>query len=408
MAHRGFRVYFWGAFARGTAVWMQIVALPWAAVELGAGPAGVAMIVGLQYLPALFTSLFGGVLADRARRVRVLQLTQGAVVIQGCVVAGLMVSGLATVPVLGVVALTFGVMTAIDLPVRQAFMADLVPESDLPSAASLHSTAWNTSRFLGPGFAGVVIAFLGVSSAFIVSALIFAPVVLSYFRLAAHLPHEQARATESVTVFGSMREALGAVAASPALRHAFLLGAAGQLLGAQVFQSLAPSFVSDILEYRGGEYGLFIAAWGLGAVGASYIVTILARNRERWMVAGAYGVAAGLGSLGLVGVAVLAFPIAGLLGFMQIVIAQNAVITVQSAAPGQMRGRVLGVYASVLHGVSPLGALAAGAMAEIAGVRMAFVGAAAGLVAASLAIAIMARRRDARSAPGFSVGPRSP
>ncbi len=394
MGHRAFRVYFWGAFARGTALWMQIVALPWSAVELGAGPGEVAIIVGLQYFPALVVAPFGGVIADRFRRVRVLQVTQGAVVVQGCVVAALLVSGLATVPLLYLVALAFGIMTAVDLPVRQAFMADLVPEADLTSAASLHSTAWNTSRFIGPGVAGLVIALFGVSAAFVVSALLLAPVVLSYITLAAGLPHEHERASQSVGVFDSLREAVAAVAASPSLRQAFFLGAAGQLLGAQVFQSLAPSFVSEVLKYEGGEYGLFVAVWGLGAVSASYIVTILANDREKWMVAGAYGVAAGLGALAVVNIPIWAFPIAALIGFAQIVIAQNAVVAVQTAAQGPMRGRVLGVYASVLHGASPLGALAAGAMAEIAGIRMALVGAAAGLVAVTLAASILGSRRD--------------
>jgi MFS family permease len=395
MAHAGFRLYFWGAFVRGTAQWMQIVALPWSAVELGAGPASVAIIVGLQYLPALVVAPFGGVIADRLRRVRVLQVTQGAFLILGCVAAGLILSGVATVPVLAGVAFAFGVVTAIDLPVRQAFMADLVPESDLSSAASLHSTAWNTSRFIGPGLAGLVIGLVGVAAAFLVSALMLGAVVLSYFRLAACLPHEQPRHVESVTVLKSLREATDAVAASPALRQAFLLGAAGHLLGAQVFQSLAPSFVSQVLGFQGGEFGFFVAVWGLGAVAASYVVTVFANSRERWMVAGAYGIAAGLGLLGVVGIAIVAFPTACLIGFMQIVLAQNAVVAVQSAAQGRMRGRVLGVYASVLHGVSPVGAVAAGAVGEIAGVQVAMVGAAGALAALALMVSMQSGRREA-------------
>jgi MFS family permease len=398
MAQPAFRLYFWGAFARGTALWMQIVALPWSAVELGAGPASVAVIVGLQYLPALVIAPFGGVIADRLRRVRVLQVTQGAVLVLGCVVAGLIASEAGTVAALAVVALVFGVVTAIDLPVRQAFMADLVPESDLSSAASLHSTAWNTSRFIGPGFAGLVIAFVGIAAAFLVSALLLGAVVLSYVRLASRLPHERPRHVETASVLQSVREAMDAVAASPPLRRAFLLGATGHLLGAQVFQSLAPSFVSEVLGFKGGEFGFFMALWGLGAVVASYVATLFADRREQWMVRGSYGIAAGLGLLGLAGVAIIAFPIAGLIGFMQIVLAQNAVVAVQSAAAGRMRGRVLGVYASVLHGVSPAGAVAAGIVGELAGVQVA-------MVAASIALAAVAWTVSTRSGQSERVAP---
>jgi predicted MFS family arabinose efflux permease len=285
------------------------------------------------------------------------------------------------------------VVTAIDLPVRQAFMADLVPESDLASAASLHSTAWNTSRFAGPGVAGVVIALVGVPAAFLLSALLLAGVVLSYSWLAASLPHEQQRDAAPAPGLQSLREALNAVAAAPALRRAFLLGAAGHLLGAQVFQSLAPTFIADVLRYEGGEYGLFVGIWGLGAVAASYIVTILAHDRQRWMLTGTIGIAAGLATLGLMGLPILAFAAAAFIGFMQIVLAQNAVVSVQTAAQGPMRGRVLGVYASVLHGVSPIGALAAGAIAELAGVRVAMLWAAAALAAIGGAFILLDRQR---------------
>jgi MFS family permease len=392
-----FRVYFVGAFARGAAVWMQIAAIPWAAIEIGAGPAAVGMVVGLQYIPALVISPFGGVIADRARRVLLLIGTQSALVAVAVVLAIVVRSGSASIAALGTLALALGIVTAIDLPVRQTFMADLVPAESVASAASLHSSAWNTTRFVGPALAGVVITIIGVAAAFIVSAMMLGLVVASFVGLARNLPHERPLFREATGVFSSIREAIGAASSRPEVRLAFLLAALGHLFGAQVFQTVAPMFVSIELGQGASEYGLLVAAWGFGAVVSSYVSTLLARDRRLWMLTGVTGVAACMGLLALIGSIGPAVICAGGLGFMQIALAQNAVVTVQAASLGEIRGRVVGVYASLLHGMSPIGAILAGLLGELIGIRGAMMAASLLLFIAIAVVVAMQRGPHAAS-----------
>jgi MFS family permease len=396
LRHQGFRVYFAGMLLRGTAVWMQMVSLPWAAVELGAGPAALGVIAGLQFLPTLIISPLGGVLADRYDRARILIATQMGSVIQGLGLFALSVSDSTSLPALAMFALSFGVLTAVELPVRQAYVTDLVPRSEVTSAVSLHSTAWNTTRFIGPALAGLVIATLGVAASFLLSAFAQIAVTASLLWLSRHEVHRLPAVVQTKGVLRSLLDGARFAMAEPRIRTTIVLATVGNILGIQVFQTLAPLYVNDLLGLGGGAYGVFMALWGAGAVVASYVVTIAARNRRRWMVGVALGLAAALGALSRIVWPELAFLIAFLLGFTQIALIQNAIITVQVITPDEYRGRIMGLYTTVFQGTSPIGAFVAGALGEAIGVRGAMTVAAVAL--SGVVMVSMTRRtwRDQR------------
>lgn len=396
LSHAGFRVYFGGMLLRGTAVWMQMVSLPWLAVELGASPAELGLIAGLQFLPTLAISPFGGVLADRIDRGRVLTLTQLASVAQAIALALVAGTGAATIGLLAAFALSFGVMTAIELPVRQAYLTELVPRTDLTSAVSLHATAWNTTRFIGPGLSGLIIATLGVEACFLASAAAALSVTISIIWLERHRYHRVERSPTTGGIIESLVEGARFAAREPQIRWALLLVTAGGVLGIQVFQTLAPLYVSDALGLGGGGYGAFIALWGGGAVIASYVVTAMARgDRRPWLVGGMLGMAALLGLLAVVESPPVAFGSVIALGFCQIALAQNAMVTVQTATTDALRGRVMGLYTTLFQGTSPFGAFLAGFLGEVIGIRgsMASGALALGLVAVVGAFALRRARR---------------
>ncbi len=168
--HYGYRLYFIGMLLRGTAVWMQLIGLPWYAVELGATPFELGLVTAIQTLPFLLIAPIGGVFADRVDRALVLQLAQIGVFIQSTVMVGLIVSGAGTIPIIVFMGGISGTLIAIELPVRQTYLVDLVPPEDVTSAVSLHSTAFNTTRFVGPGIAGILIATVGVQAVFATAA----------------------------------------------------------------------------------------------------------------------------------------------------------------------------------------------------------------------------------------------
>ena len=173
----GFRIYFVGMLVRGLAMWMPLVAIPWLAVELGATAAEVGLVTGAFYLPTIFVGPLGGVMADRVDRRNVLVAAQLFAAALAGLVAVLVVLDLQTLPIVAAASFGLGLVIAVEVPVRQAYMTELVPVGDISSAASLHATAWNTTRFVGPVVAGVMIAAIGPASPFVFAG--FASLVVS-------------------------------------------------------------------------------------------------------------------------------------------------------------------------------------------------------------------------------------
>lgn len=389
--HLGFRVYFAGMLVRGTAVWMQLVSLPWAAVEAGASAGELGVITALQFLPTLVISPIGGVMADRWDRARILLLTQVGSALQGLGLSLVVLADASSIPVLALFAVTFGTLTAIELPVRQSFVPDLAPEAEVTSAVSLHSTAWNTTRFIGPGAAGIVIATYGVAASFLVSAVGAALVTISIAWLARHPVHARPRDGVRHGVRSALRDGARFAFGVPRIRAAIVMASAGNILGIQVFLTLAPLFVASELGLGGGAFGALMAAWGGGAVLASYVVTIAARDRRRWMERGSLGLAISVAVFGRLDAAAPAFALAGILGFMQIALIQNAILTVQLGTPDALRGRVLGLYTTVFQGTGPAGAVIGGLAAEAIGLRDALLFAAVALAVVWAVVAVTMR-----------------
>ena len=397
---RGFQIYFVGMLARGTAVWMQLVMIPLLAVQLGATPVELGIITALLFLPTLFIGALGGVLADRVDRARVLIVSGIGSAVLSAFLWILLLTDTANLAWVALAAVSFGVLTAIELPVRQAYLTELVPKADITSAVSLHATAWNTTRFIGPVVAGVLIATVGMAASFLIGAVIALVVSGTIVILEGYREEGRQRQQTSTSVLADLIEGARFAFHEPRVRWPMLLVAAGGIFGIQAFQTLAPLYGTQELGLDAGAYGLYIGMWGAGAVVAALFVTAFAHgDRRPWLIGGTLAMAVFLGLIALVGLVVVAFALAFALGFAQIILIQNALITVQAAAPDALRGRVMGLYVTVFQGSSPFGAIFAGVMAGLVGVRGAmFIGAAAlaviGVIAAVALSRISLGRRE--------------
>ena len=388
LRHRGYRLYFAGMLARGIGVWMQFIAIPWLAVERGATPFELGIVSACLFLPALLISPIGGVVADRVNRLTVLLLAQVGAAIHGGLLLAFVLTGNVTIEVLALFGLLFGTLTAVELPVRQSFLTDLVPAEEVASAVSLHAMAWNTTRFLGPAIAGALIATVGVAACFAVAALSAVPVAGSVVLLRRFRRHQRSVPTADRSVLGALRDGVGFASRSPRIRWALVMLSSGGILGIQAFQTLAPLYVTETLGMGGGAFGAFMGIWGGGALVGTFAVTIFARgDRRRWLIGGGASLAALLAALAVTRWPPVAFGIAAALGFAQVSLIQNAMITVQQAATDEFRGRVMGLYTTVFQGTNPLGAMLAGILAGAVGVTGAMLTGAAGLGAMALVAA---------------------
>jgi MFS family permease len=400
LRHPGFRIYFAGMIFRGLAMWMPLVAIPWLAVELGATAAQVGIVTGFFFLPTFFVGPLGGVLADRVERRKVLIVSQLFASALSAVIFLLILSGSQTLPMLAAASFGFGLLIAVEVPVRQAFMTEMVPMRDISSAASLHATAWNSTRLLGPVLAGVMVATIGAASPFVFAALASLVVSASFLWMDRYREPGRQRADSSHSVLSDLRAGASFVLHEPVVWLSLVLIWAAAMLGMSTFTTLAPIYVQDEMGLGADGFGAFLGASGAGALTAALLVTTFAHgDRRAWLGASVMAMAVLVAGIGLARSTEVVFVLAFLLGAAQISLAQNALVSVHSATPDVLRGRVMGIWVMTFQGSSLFGAVLSGWLADLFGVRSSMLIAALvlGLVGSVAILAI--RRADWRLTP---------
>jgi predicted MFS family arabinose efflux permease len=296
-------------------------------------------------------------------------------------------------------------LIAIEVPVRQAFMIEMVPRADMSSAASLHATAWNTTRLLGPVLAGVMIAAWGSAAPFAFAALASLIVAVSFVWMDRYREKGRQRADRSHSVLSDLRAGTAFVVHDQIVRLSLLSIWAAAMFGMATFTTLAPIFAQQELGLGADGYGAFLGASGAGALIAALLVTAFAHGDRRWwLVVGILSMAALVAGIGLARSTTLVFIFAFLLGAAQITLAQNALVSVHSATPDDLRGRVMGIWVMTFQGSSLFGSILAGLLAGLLGVRAAMLGGAFALALIGLVATVAIRRADWRVSPATAVG----
>jgi MFS family permease len=366
LRHRNFRLFYFGQFVSLAGTWMQVVALGWLVLELTNSPFYVGLVSALGSLPILLFTLWGGVLADRVDRRRALILLQTLMLLDALALALLTVTDRMTVPWVMVLAVVHGTSSAFEVPIRQAFVVDMVGKDDLMNAIALNSSNFNLTRIVGPALAGVVIATAGVAPCFFINAASFLAVIWSFYAMReADAPNREARGSTAATFEEGARYALGT--ASP--RALLLLTAIFSIFGFS-FIAMLPVYARDVLHTDARGYGGLMTAVGIGASIGALTMAAMGHRFPRSRVVRAAGL---LFSLSLAVTAVvrqwwLAAVLLGVTGCLMILnnIATNTQL--QTTAPDQLRGRVMGFYSLMVLGMSPFGSLLAGWVSEQHGV----------------------------------------
>src|SRR5712692_8809039 len=181
LRHRNFRIFWFGQLISLIGTWMQTTAQAWLVLQLTHSAWLLGVVGALQFLPVMFLSLFGGVLADRLPKRTVLRFTQSFATLQAFVLWILVATGEVRLWHVLVLASLLGLTNSVDMPTRQAFVVEMVGREDLPNAIALNSSLFNMARILGPGLGGLIIAWLGVAPLFLLNALSFIPVIIGLF-----------------------------------------------------------------------------------------------------------------------------------------------------------------------------------------------------------------------------------
>ncbi len=388
LAVPNYRRYFVGQVVSVSGNWMQTVAEMWLIVQLTGSGAAVGLTVGLQFVPILLFGAWGGLLADRLSKRRVLMVTQALMALPALALFALTVAGSVTPLIVWALVFVRGTVNAIDNPTRQSFVIELVGAERVVNAVSLNSVIVQSARIVGPASAGAVIAFAGVSACFAVNALSFVAMLVALARmdpaaLATAAPVQRAR--------GELRAAVRHVNGNPGLWIPLAMMALVGTLSFN-FQVLMPLLASQTWHGTAATYALLTSAMAVGSVAGALAAGARGRVSPRILV----GAATGFGALELVAAAAPSLPLQVLalvpLGAMTVTFSAGVNSTMQLAVAPAMRGRVMALYSVVFLGSTPIGAPLVGWLAEVAGPRVGMaLGATAALAAAGLASAAYAR-----------------
>jgi len=358
--NRNFALFFAGQGLSLCGTWMQSLAQSWLIYRLTGSPMLLGLVGFVSQVPVLGFGLLGGVLADRWPRHRLLLITQTLSLLQAMILAGLTLSGHITIGWIMGLAAVLGLINALDMPVRQSFIADLVPRADLPSAIGLNSSAFNAARIIGPSVAGFLVAAVGEGVCFLVNALSFLAVIGCL--LAMEVPQKAKAAQAHAIIF--LAEGLRYARSTPHVRAALALIAVLSLT-AMPYTVLLPVFAGNVLHTDANGLGWLMAATGMGALAGA--LRIARRGTIRGLgrlIAGAT-LLFGVSLLALAASTSLWFSIPVLLavGYGMITGMAGCNTLLQSLVPDHLRGRVMSLYTLFFLGMAPIGSLMAGALA---------------------------------------------
>ncbi|HXJ65087.1 MAG TPA: MFS transporter, partial [Actinomycetota bacterium] len=287
---RNYRLYFAGQAVSWIGTWMQSIAQAWLILTLTHSAVAIGVTLALQYGPILVLGPWGGVLADRFDKRKLLLGTQTSAGLLALILGVLTVTHVVEPWMVFVVAGVFGLVTALDNPARQSFIVEMVGKGDLPNAVSLNSVLMNSARVIGPGIAGLLIATVGTGPCFLINAASYIAVVVA---LAMMRPSELLRGERAPRSKGQLREGMGYVARTPTLRRPLLLMFVVGLFGFN-FATLLPLFATEALHQGPGGYGVLFSAMGVGAVAGGLVIAFRGSMGDRLMAGAAAAFGAGV------------------------------------------------------------------------------------------------------------------
>lgn len=390
---RNYRLFFSGQVISNIGTWMQRIAQDWLVFQLsGNNPIALGIAVALQFTPTVLLSLWAGVLADRVDKRKLCILIQSGIGVQALVLGLLDVSGVVALWQIYVLCFVLGIFSAMDVPARQSFVAEMVGRKQIPNAVALNSSVFNMARIVGPAIAGFAITWVGTGWMFLANAASTLAVITGLLLMD---PEKLFRGPAITRAKGQLREGLSYVRGRPDLVSLMVLVFFVSTFGITFFTSLA-IVAGNVFGTQADGYGLLSTLLALGTFTGSLMAArrmVKGRPRVRLLLMAGFG----LGALEVVAAFMptyLAFGIALIpLGFATITFLNTANSLVQTSVSPEMRGRVMGLYVLVLIGGNPIGGPMVGWMADAFGGRSPFwIGGVISAVAALACAVVLVRR----------------
>ncbi len=398
LRHRNFALYTAGNSFSLIGMWVQRLALGWLVWELTGSGAWLGLVAFAEFLPNFFITPFGGVLADRVDRRKLIIVVQSLAGLQAAILCALTAFDLITAPLIVILSVYSGIVFAFGQAARLALVPSLIPRADLASAIAITSVIFNVARFLGPALAGIVISYFGLAAAFGLNAASYLTIIaaLLALRLPPHRPSERTSATLLTQVIADFVEGWRYTVSHRAIAVLILLLVVDALL-ARSIGDLLPGFVDDLFARGPGGLAILTSSMGIGAI----LAGLLLANRRSTLGL----TTATLGSVCLNGLAIMVFASAGhfwvavvaiaLSGFANVTSGTGSQTLIQSVVEDRVRGRVMGLWSLTIRGGPALGAVVLGWLTGYFGFALPM--ALGGLATAGTALLALRRRKALRA-----------
>ncbi len=357
LRHRDFRLYWCGQAVSLVGTWMQIMAQGWVVTELSKDAIVLGLLNAASAVPMLLLSLKSGELADRFEKRRILVVTQVAMMVLSFIFAGLVFSGHLQLWHVFVMGALLGTAAAFDLPASQSMPPELVEQAEIPNAVGLMQSMFHGARLVGPALAGILMARLGRGSAFVANGVSYLAVIATLLVITPRPPRP--RPSRPAGGKSMIAEGFAYLRGDQATRALIALTA---LITGLVFPFLTVLMVYYVRYALGTDdpqvMGLMMSASGFGSlVGAGAILGGSPETRRTWLVGGVCGVTVGLGGLSVARSLPMVLPLAVVLAFSVSSLMGRISQMVQERVPGELRGRVMGIYSISFTGIMPFASM---------------------------------------------------
>jgi MFS family permease len=386
---RNFRLYFVGQLISVSGTWMQSVAQGWLILQLTGSSVQLGVAIALQYVPILLFGSYGGLVADRMEKRRILYVTQAAAGVLALVLGLLVTTGHVTVTAVWILAALLGVVNLFDVPARQAFVQEMVGRDLITNAVSLNSVLMNSGRLIGPSIAAGFIAVTGTAVCFYANAASYAAVLvaLALMRRSEFLPMAIVERQR-----GQLREGLRYAMATPELRRVIL---AVSITGTFAFNfTVTLPLLSRYTfhEVTAAHYGILMGAMGLGAMIGGLFVAHRSRPTRALLSLLAVGFGVFMTAVALAPSVIWAEALLVPTGAFSIAFMSTANATLQLNSSEEMRGRVMSLYAMAFLGTTPIGAPLMGVIIGASNPRVGMIVGSALTLATGIALGAARRR----------------
>ncbi len=370
MGVRNYRLFWSGQLISLVGTWMDSVAQSWLILLLTNDPVALGLRAVFQFIPVMVLGLFGGIIADTLPKRATLYVTQAGSGLVALTLGVLTVTGTVQVWHIYVLAAILGCISAVDMPVRQSFVVEMVGREHVVNAVALNSATFNGARIIGPAVGGVLIGAVGVGLCFMLNAASYLAVLAALFMMRAVELHPGIRPPvphSARAVVDQLAEGLRYVQRTPSVFLAIMvLGIVSTV--ALNFSVVMPLYAAQTLRGDASTYGYLMAAAGVGSLAAALLIAFGMRPTLRLLVIGSALIGIALVGLAISPLLLVSLPIMVLLGFATITMSATTNTLIQLQVPDALRGRVMSVYTTVFAGTTPIGGLASGVAMAVAGV----------------------------------------